>query len=140
MSYRFADNQTTMNQTSSFGMAPNIAALISYLCIPVTSIVVLATEKENRLVRFHAFQSLFLGLAVFAVSIVLSPVMTFLGTILAIVSPSLGVIVAFLLLAVWLIFPVTIFAVWIVCLFKAYRGETYRLPVIGKYASDFSGR
>src|SRR6476660_5972275 len=72
MSYNFANNQSIINKPSTFGLSPNGASLISYLWIPVTSVIVLVTEKENRLVRFHAFQALFMGLAIFAATIVLS--------------------------------------------------------------------
>jgi uncharacterized membrane protein len=72
MSYNFANNHTSFNKPSTFGLSPNAAAVISYIWIPVTSAIVLVTEKENRMVRFHAFQALFMGLAVFAATLVLS--------------------------------------------------------------------
>jgi uncharacterized membrane protein len=140
MSYQFAENQTTINQSSSFGLSPNVAALISYLFIPVTSILVLATEKENRAVRFHAFQSLFLGAAVVASSIVLSIVMSVLGGILAMISGTLGLLVIFVSLAVWLAFTVAILAGLIICLLKAYRGEMYQLPFIGNFAEQMTNK
>ena len=131
MSYQFANNQVQ----SSFGLAPNVAALVSYIWIPVTSIIVLVTEKQNRAVRFHAFQSLFLGLGVFAVSIALSIVMGVVSAILAAVSSTLGVLAALVSLVAWLAFTVAILAAWILCLVKAYRGEMYQLPVVGKFAA-----
>ena len=131
MSYQFANNQPQ----SSFGLAPNVAALVSYIWIPVTSILVLVTEKQNRTVRFHAFQSLFLGLGVFAASIALSIVMGVVGAILAAVSSTLAVLAALVSLVVWLAFTVAILAAWVLCLVKAYRGEEYQLPVVGKFAA-----
>ena len=85
MSYNFAQNQT-----STFGLSPNAAALISYIWIPVTSIIVLVTEKENRMVRFHAFQALVMGLAVFAFSVLISIVIGVLMLIGGAISPYLG--------------------------------------------------
>ena len=129
MSYNFAQNQT-----STFGLSPNAAALVSYIWIPVTSIVVLVTEKENRLVRFHAFQSLIMGLAIFALTIVLSIVMGILMFVGGMISSALGVIVSMLALLVWIVIAFALLAVWVLCLVKAYRGEMYKVPVVGKYA------
>lgn len=140
MSYQVANNQTSAGQPSSFGLAPNVAALLSYVWIPVTGVLVLVTEKENRAVRFHAFQSLFLGLAVFASSIVLSIAMSVLGGVLAMISSTLALLVALASLAVWLAFTVVIVAAWIVCLLKAYRGEMYQLPVVGKFAERMASK
>jgi uncharacterized membrane protein len=140
MSYQFAENQASINQPSSFRLAPNVAALISYIWIPVTSILVLVTEKENRTVRFHAFQSLFLGLAVFVSSIVLSVVMGILGGIAAMFSATLGMLVMFGSLILWLVFTVAIVAAWVMCLVKAYRSEMYQLPFVGKFAERMASK
>lgn len=129
MSYNFAQNQT-----STFGLSPNAAALISYIWIPVTSIIVLVTEKENRLVRFHAFQSLVMGLSVFALSIVLSVVIGVLMFVAGMISPYLGLIVSMCALLVWGVIALALLALWAFCLVKAYRGEMYSVPVVGKYA------
>lgn len=132
MSYQFVNNQT-----SSFGLAPNVAALISYLFIPWTSIAVIMTEKENRFVRFHAFQSLFLGIALIAMSIVLSVVIGVLTLVAAAISPYAGILVSFVSLGVWVIIAFAILALWAICLFKAYKGENYKIPVIGKFAEKY---
>jgi uncharacterized membrane protein len=134
MSYNFAQNQAAINKPSTFGLSPNAASLISYLWIPVTSVIVLVTEKENRLVRFHAFQSLFMGLAVFAFSIVISVVIGVLMLIGGAISPYLGLIVSILALLVWVVIALALLALWALCLVKAHRGEMYKLPVVGKYA------
>lgn len=129
MSYNFAQNQT-----STFGLSPNAAALISYIWIPVTSIIVLVTEKENRMVRFHAFQALIMGLAVFAFSVLISIVIGVLMLIGGAISPYLGLIVSVISLLVWVVIAFALLALWVLCLVKAYRGETYKVPVAGKFA------
>src|SRR5215204_179569 len=96
MSYNFAHNQSSISKPSTFGLSPNAASLISYIWIAITSIIVLVTEKENRLVRFHAFQSLFMGLAIFAVTIILSIVIGILMLVAGAISPYLGLIVSVL--------------------------------------------
>ena len=129
MSYNFANNQT-----STFGLSPNTAALISYLWIPITSIIVLVTEKENRTVRFHAFQSLFLGLGIFAFTIILSIVIGILTLVAGAVSPYAGLIVSVLSLLVWMVIAIALLGLWVLCLVKAYRGEMYKLPIVGSQA------
>src|SRR5215203_90983 len=129
MSYNFANNQT-----STFGLSPNAAALISYLWIPITSIIVLVTEKENRTVRFHAFQSLFLGLGIFAFTIILSIVIGILTLVAGAVSPYAGLIVSVLSLLVWMVIAIALLGLWVLCLVKAYRGEMYKLPIVGSQA------
>ncbi len=53
---------------TALGMENNVGALICYLniCLPfgmIYSIIVLVTDKTNKLPRFHAAQSLMLSLA-----------------------------------------------------------------------------
>lgn len=135
MSYQYANNQMqAVNGASTFGLSPNGASLLTYIWIPVTSIIVLVTEKENRLVRFHAFQSLFLGLSVFALTIVLSVVIGILMLVAGAVSPYAGIMVSIVSLLVWVIVAFAFLGVWIMCLVKAYRGAMYKLPVVGKFA------
>jgi uncharacterized membrane protein len=134
MSYNFAQNQAAISKPSTFGLSPNAASLISYIWIPVTSVIVLVTEKENRLVRFHAFQSLFMGLTVFAFAIILSVVIGVLMLIGGAISPYLGLIVSVISLLVWVVIAFALLALWVLCLVKAYRGEMYKVPVVGKYA------
>ena len=43
-------------QSQGTGLTPNIASLLSYICMPITSIVFILVEKENADVKFHAWQ------------------------------------------------------------------------------------
>jgi uncharacterized membrane protein len=139
MSYNFANNKSAFNKPSTFGLSPNAAALVSYIWIPVTSAIVLVTEKENRMVRFHAFQALFMGLAVFVATILLSIVIGVLTLVAGAVSTSLGLLVSIGSLIVWMVIAAALLGLWVFCLVKAYRGEMYKLPVVGNYAAKMSG-
>lgn len=136
MSYSYADQpQAVISPSkSTLGLSPNGAALLSYVWIPVTSIIVLVTEKQNRMVRFHAFQSLFLGLGLFTLTIALSIVVGILTLVAGAISPYLGILVSIVSLLVWLVAAFVFLGIWVLCLVKAYRGEPYKLPVVGKYA------
>src|SRR3954467_12690667 len=56
----------------SSGLNDNIAGLLAYLFIPAIIFLVIEPFNKNKLVRFHAFQGLFLGLVSVAGHIVLS--------------------------------------------------------------------
>ena len=105
-----------MTTGSTTKLDPNLAAALAYLAGFVTGLVLLAVEKENRYVRFHAMQSTVFFAGVLVLSIAVNSIF-FLGAILY----------AFLL------FPAVVI-LWLVLMFKAYSGETFKLPVVGDFA------
>jgi uncharacterized membrane protein len=112
-----------------FGLASNVASMLAYApcCIGlVFSIVVAALEKQNRSVRFDAFQSLLVHGAAFALYLVL----WLLGWVLAQVAAVLG----FLTTMVLGIIGLAQLALMVLLMIKAYGGEEIELPVIGPLA------
>ena len=105
------------------GLAPNVASLLCYLCTWVTGLIFILIEKDNKDVKFHAWQALFLGIAVFAAYIVIMVI----GFI-----PYVGMIAIVLNLVVWVGFLV----VWIMAMVKAYQGQKWLIPVIGPMAEQ----
>lgn len=101
---------------SSTGLDVNLAAAVAYLGGFITGLILLAVEKDSRFVRFHAMQSTSFFLAVLVLSIAVNSIF-FLGAILY----------AFLL------FPAVVIC-WLVLMFKAYRGETFKLPYFGDFS------
>src|SRR5262245_54059556 len=71
---------------SSTGLDENIAALLSYVAGWITGLVFFLIEKDSRLVRFHAMQSLILSGGGFVILIALWIVVGILGFILGQVS------------------------------------------------------
>lgn len=116
-------------QSTSTGLAPNVAGLLSYVLGPITGILFLVLEKENRFVRFHAAQSVAVGVALIIASIVL----TVLSTVLAFI-PILGWIIATI---AGLGFSLLTFVLWLVLMYKAFQGEEWEAPVVGKYARQY---
>lgn len=112
--------------SSSTGLAPNVAAALSYLLGPLTGVLFLVLEKENRFVRFHAAQSITVGVILIACSIALS----ILAGILAFI-PILGWIVA-LLLSVVLGFGS--FVLWLLLMWRASQGREWETPIAGSLA------
>ena len=105
---------------STTGVNRNLAAMLSYLLMWVTGIVMLLVEQRDRYVRFHAYQSVatFAALHVGIWMLVHMPGISFVG---------------------WLLIPVTL-VLWIALMVKAFQGERLRLPVIGHLADLWVGR
>jgi len=126
---------------TALGLDTNVGALVCYLniCIPaglIYSIIVLATDKTNKLVRFHAFQSIFMSIALIVVVVPLYIVMI-VGVFVdaAIGFPLISGLSGLLLLAG--IIGILVFVV--LAAIKAYGGQIYKIPVVGNFAEKFSG-
>lgn len=99
---------------TSLGLDANVAALLSYLAGFITGIIFFVLEKENKLVRFHAMQSILF----FGVLFVLQIVLVF-TIVLIVLVPILNILSLI---------------VWVILMVKAYQGEMFKLPVIGDIA------
>jgi uncharacterized membrane protein len=107
-------------ETPQTGLSDNAAGALAYVTfIPAVIFLIVAPYNKNSYVRFHAWQSLFLSLAAFAVSIVLG-----VTIILAILIPLVNL--AYLVIA-------------IIVLLKALKGERFKLPVIGNLSEKQAG-
>jgi uncharacterized membrane protein len=117
----------------SVGMTDNMAGALCYLFGFITGILflVLAPYNQDRNIRFHAFQSIFLNIAWAVIWMVVVVVSLVLHAI-----PILGAIVAGLLY-----FAVSIGAliIWLYMMFKTYNGEKIVLPVVGPMAEKQAG-
>jgi uncharacterized membrane protein len=113
-------------EPTSMGIAANVGGALTYVLGPITGIAFYLLEKDNRFVRYHAAQSITVGVVLIALSIALS----ILSTVLAFV-PVLGWIVALLLsLGV----GVAAFVLWLMLMWKAYNGAEWETPVAGPLA------
>jgi uncharacterized membrane protein len=124
-------HHTPTHTPQGTGLAPNIASLLCYICAPITGIVFLLIEKENKDVRFHAWQALVFGVAYIVVIILLE----ILAFIMGMIASVLGIIIGFFIPIVML----AAFIIWIVCLVKAYQGERWKIPVIGDFSAKKAG-
>lgn len=119
---------------TSLGLDSNLGAMLCYIaniicCLGIIlSIVFLITEKENRFVKFHALQSLFL----FAVYVALAILVQIIGLVLRI---AVGLILAGLMTwGLWALVTLVVVILWILAGIKAYGGQWYKLPGIGDVA------
>ncbi|RLI80603.1 hypothetical protein DRP05_00185 [Archaeoglobales archaeon] len=102
---------------SSTGLDENVAGALSYVLGIITGIVFFILEKESDFVKFHAMQSIIVFAVLWIVSFILSYI------------PLIG-------WSLSLLVNLIAFVVWIVCIFKAYQGEWFKLPVVGDIAEQ----
>jgi len=119
-----------MSESNPSGLSDNAAAGVAYLTF-VPAIIFLAVAPYNRspFVRFHAWQSIFLNIAAFAINVGF----TFVIGIAFAFSP-------FLHLAFWPLIDLFWFVVWLLCLINAFNGKRFALPVIGALAEQQANR
>ena len=119
---------------SSTGLDENIAALLAYVFGWVSGLVFFLIEKDSKLVRFHAMQSILFCVVVAVLGIALW-VVTFLFLLVGAMLPDImGSLLALLGTFIWLVFTVALLIAWILCLVRAYQGQFFKLPVIGNMA------
>ena len=121
-------------EKSSTGLDANLAALLSYVFGLVSGLVFYLLEKESRLVRFHAMQSILLNVILAVVGVVLGFGVSILILILRQASDVLAAVIGLVSGLFWLAFSVIILVIWISCLIRAYQGKMFKLPIIGNMA------
>ena len=118
------------NATVTSGLDANLAGLLCYLFGWVSGLIFLIIDKRP-FVRFHAAQSIGISVAV----VVCMIAFWIVTIILAFITGGLGVLLG-------LLFPLIglgVFVLVIVCMIKAYKGEKFKLPVIGNIAEKMAG-
>jgi uncharacterized membrane protein len=116
---------------SSSGLSSNVASLLCYICMPITSIIFMLVEKEDKDVQFHAWQGTAFGVAYIVtvialevLSVLVGAIIGFLGIIFGLFVPLIGIVA---------------FITWIICMVKAYQGERWKIPYIGDFAANKAG-
>ena len=107
-------------QSAQSGLSDNAAGALAYVTV-IPAIIFLVAEPHNKnpYIKFHAWQSIFLGIAAFVIG--------FINVI-----PILGQII-------FLLGMLALFIAWVICLLKALKGERFKLPFIGNLAEKQAG-
>lgn len=127
---------------SVFGLDPNVAAGLAYipvcLCHFIVSIGIIATDKTNKLPRFHAFQSLLLS-ALMIISYVVTIVLVMVIVLVAAAAnvPALSFL-SFFVYIVFLLVCLGAFIGLVISCIKAFQGQIFKLPIIGDMADKWS--
>ena len=130
--------QMTQMPKSSTGLDENVAAVLSYVFNWVSGLVFFLIEKDSRLVRFHAMQSLILAVVFFVGMIALYIVWAILAIITSQISGLLATLVGLVVGLLIFVFFIAAVIGWILGMVKAYQGQFFKLPVIGNFAEKFS--
>src|SRR5688500_3235290 len=107
---------------SSTGLDENVAALLSYVVHFVSGLIFFLIEKNSRLVRFHAMQSLILGALFFLGGMVLIFVWSFITIIASQISVLFGSLMSLVVGLIMLVFFAAIVVGWIMVMVKAFQG------------------
>ncbi len=115
-------------------MQENLASALCYLLGLITGVLFLVLEPYNRnpRIRFHAFQSIFLNIALVVVAIGLSILGAVMGTIIPIIGHLMTAMVG---MVIW----IGSIVLWLVLLIKTYNGGKIVLPIIGPLAQKQAG-
>jgi uncharacterized membrane protein len=111
-----------ITEKTSTGMKPNVAGLLCYLFGWISGLIFLLIEKDSKFVRFHAIQSIGFCICLIIIWII--------AIILAFI-PILGWIIDILIY-------IGMFILWILLMYKAYQGQTFKLPIVGNFAEKNS--
>jgi uncharacterized membrane protein len=121
-----------MTDTPQSGLTDNAAGAIAYITfIPAIIFLAIPPYNTSPFVRFHAWQSIFLNVAAFAVYIVLMIVSMF-----SMFFWPLRALIGMLSMLIWLAW----FIIWLICVLKAVNGQRFKLPVIGDLAEKQASR
>lgn len=127
---------------SVFGLDPNVAAGLAYLpvcfCHLIVSIGILATDRTNKLARFHAVQSLLLSGSIVAAYIICIIVVAIFMVLGAVANSGIMVFLALIPYGFLLLFVLAALVGLIISCIKAFQGEIFKLPVIGNLADKWS--
>ena len=125
---------------SSTGLDENIAALLSYVFGWVSGLIFFLIEKDSRLVRFHAMQSLLFNVVFGVIGIVLWIFVAILLVISSQISGAISTLVSLLATLIWIALIIGVLIGWVLCLIKAFQGQYFKLPIIGNFAEKFSAK
>lgn len=130
-------------------MDANVAAMLGYL-VGVFAIVNLIAEKDNQFVRFHAVQQIIFTLSAtilffvvffgfFILTFIIMMVAGAAGMAVGEAGAVIGMIISVITMLIWFVLPfiflLIIFGGIGLCAYKAYQGEAFKLPVVGRIAA-----
>ena len=130
-------------QQSSIGLAPNVAAAISY--ITIVGLVLFFIEKDNKFIRFHAMQSVLYGVTWTVAMIVLAILNAIIAIVFGVASAAagdpgiIGMLIGLISMIIWLVVPLIYIGGLILGAVKAYQNVKFKFPIIGNMAEKIAG-
>ena len=129
-----ASSQTAAAGAPAQAMTSNLAGLVAYVLGPVTGIFMLFVEpyKNDKFVRFHAFQSIFVS------AVYLVVLFAWNGITSGLIYVSFGSVWGAVYF-VWLMIRLAFLVLWLFLMYKAYNNQQFELPFIGPIARKQAG-
>jgi uncharacterized membrane protein len=123
-----AYTQPPPGPAAAAGMTDNMAGALCYLVGFITGVLFLILEPYSKrpFVRFHAFQAIFFSVGWIFLSIALRIVFLIVGAAM-----HMWLLFLPLRMIIWL----AGFILWLFCMYKAYNGEWFQLPIVGPLAT-----
>ena len=121
----------------------NIMAAVAYLFGWLSGLIVFIMAKDDKVARFHGIQSILANVVYAVLYVVLAVLMVALFFVIGIIAAAVNIpALAFVGFIPLLLVPVFLLA-WLVLLllgiWKGYKNEIYRMPLIGGLADNWSG-
>lgn len=136
--FKIMDNMS--GGKTALGLDLNVGAGICYVgnlvCALglIYSIIVLVSDKTNKLVRFHAMQSILL----LATNLIIILPGYFIAVMLLLMNSTITSLLASLIWLVLVVIGLACFVFMIISAIKAFQGQIYKIPVIGNFADNWS--
>jgi uncharacterized membrane protein len=113
---------------TSLGLEENIEAALCYLGIWITGLIFYFVEDKNKLIRYHAMQSILVFLPLSILGWIFGG---FFGIF------HYGHELNFLGWISWF-FWILVVILWVILMLKAFKGQKLKLPVVGNLAEKYS--
>lgn len=123
-----AEETKPSTPSTGSGLDPKLASVLAYFFGFLGGLIFFLIEKENKSVRFHAVQSMLLSVAFFVIWFAMIMFTFILAAATAGIGALFGLLMPFIGLGALIL--------WIVLMVKAYNGEEWELPIIGKIARE----
>ncbi|WP_086637851.1 DUF4870 domain-containing protein [Methanonatronarchaeum thermophilum] len=113
------------------GLSENVVGALCYLVWFFTGFLFYFIEGDNRFVRFHAVQSIF----VFGLILVFTVFLNLLGVVSGL--PVVGWFLGFLVVLAQILLGLVSFVLWIYLMYSAYKGEWTWVPFVTVWVERF---
>lgn len=120
-------------KTTTLDIGERAEGTLCYFLLFISGIIFLIIEKNNKFVRFHALQSIATFLPLYIIASEIEKIISM---------PAVGFSMNFFMLsivtialsAMWLLIAV----LWLLLMYKASKGEKYKIPIIGRIAEKYA--
>ena len=119
---------------ATFDLDENIAAALSYVLGWITGLVFFLFEERNQFVRFHAMQSILIFLPLNIIGWIFVGPLGYSVSYSSMYGVPYGVPTLSLFYYVGILIYVIVVVLWLILMFKALKGEKFKLPVVGDIA------